>query len=130
LYKAINEIDKKLRRFKIRAYTKEKYGTMRMDFLGYWDGTIYYIFYHNHCYIKKNWHWFYFNIDLKIIQPFFVFIRLVKLINMIQNWYIKKVFKESISKYPEIKDELLSDTSYIIDFNTTPLKNNKRTLRR
>ncbi|MCQ2737227.1 MAG: hypothetical protein MJ224_01295 [archaeon] len=51
LYKAIDEIDKQLRKYHIGAITKEKWGCRREDMLRFWDGGLYTILFGYRLYI-------------------------------------------------------------------------------
>jgi hypothetical protein len=107
LNRAINEISDDLRHYHIGHYPKEKYGTMRLDFLHYWDGTIHGWFYPSRCCVRGIWRKFW-SLDLKLST----FLRNIGIVNLVHNWQHKhhcRIIDYYCFMYPEIIEELLFD---------------------
>jgi hypothetical protein len=68
LYKVIDEAEKGLRKYHIGFYIKEKYGTMRLDFLHYWDGTIHGWFRPSYAVYRDFWVWEIFGMKLFVLD--------------------------------------------------------------
>ncbi len=119
LNKAIDGISDDLKTYRIGHYAKEKYGTMRLDFLHYWDGTIHGWFYPSRCCVRGVWRKFW-GLDLKLST----FLRNIGIVNLVHKWQHKHhygIIKYYCEQYPEITNELLFDCG-LLDYEIKKLK--------
>lgn len=89
-------------------HTKEKYGTIRYEWLSFGVG-LHRLFYPAHLYIRQTW---LYQLDYKIVIPVLEFLRLDKIIMAYQWWVFKTVIKKAIKKWPHLKKEILADLNY------------------
>lgn len=94
---------------RIGSHGKEKYGTFR-DNVYFWDGGIHSLIWPGYVWVVNKF--LYYQIDQKIVIPFMLWSRIIKL----GLWYQKQIYNYPIQKmckkYPHLTDELVSDLDY------------------
>lgn len=112
------EIPHHMRRWgRITVHGKEKYGTVRLEFLYYGFSLNQFFFpgymYYGNSRIQKVFHkidmsataqWIYTN----LINPWYT---------KYQMWITKRAIKKAVKKYPHIRKEILSDILWTLDLN-------------
>jgi hypothetical protein len=98
LYNAIDTVEQVCRIFRIGVHSKEKYGTARWNFYLF-DGSLHSITHPSHVAYRYNY-WLASTKFFKVVSP---------IIRNIQLKALNLAFTVVCSRYPHIRDELISD---------------------
>lgn len=136
LYEAIHILYKQMYKYKIVYYNKEKWGCNDVEYIQFWDGSLYTLLFGDKTYpysntkysitwlntiIKKFHEWIYCTLDKKYTENkswwkglcyYNRKIGLVKLITNYQKRMYNKVYQEVCKKYPDIIEELIISDDY------------------
>lgn len=108
-YNAIDEVETKLRLFRMGAYGKEKYGTYRERTV-FWDGYVHTLIWPGHVAIRNRT--LYWKIDPYITYPIAKYTGLLKFVRFLQKQWYNYTFQTVCKKYPNVVDELVCDLDY------------------
>jgi hypothetical protein len=106
LVRAMAEVQIGLRKLKVSAICKEKYGTLRIDNFHLWDGMIHGLLYPGYVYGQYRWSWMW-KLDVRYIRGFNQAIGLTRLVQYFQNKAVKRLMKRVGEKYPHIREEIM-----------------------
>jgi hypothetical protein len=91
---------------RVGGQLKEKFGTLRY-YCQFSDGTLQSLMYPGYARIVHPW--FYWNIDVPIVQRIAKYTGLLYLIHKYQAFFYRLAYKKAVAKYPHIRDEILVD---------------------